>query len=293
MMLAYQPVRSLSTLGLGINQGLSAGKRILPIIDHENKILTNETKPKLKLNNADIKFKNVAFSYDKNKIILNNINIDIEGGKINAIVGLSGAGKSTLLNLIPRIYDKSSGDIMIDNQSIYEVNLASLRNQISIVDQNTTLFDDTVFNNIIYAKPDSSKEDVYEASRLSMCEDFIKKLDKGFDTLVGENGTRLSGGEKQRISIARAFLRKSKIILLDEPTSSLDSETENKIQLALKTLTENKTTIVIAHRLSTIKSASKIFVIDSGNLAATGTHDELLSSSDIYTNFYNKQIRSN
>ena len=293
MMLAYQPVRSLSTLGLGINQGLSAGKRILPIIDHENKILTNETKPKLKLNNADIKFKNVAFSYDKNKIILNNINIDIEGGKINAIVGLSGAGKSTLLNLIPRIYDKSSGDIMIDNQSIYEVNLASLRNQISIVDQNTTLFDDTVFNNIIYAKPDSSKEDVYEASRLSMCEDFIKKLDKGFDTLVGENGTRLSGGEKQRISIARAFLRKSKIILLDEPTSSLDSETENKIQLALKTLTENKTTIVIAHRLSTIKSASKIFVIDSGNLAATGTHNELLSSSDIYTNFYNKQIRSN
>jgi len=293
MMLAYQPVRSLSTLGLGINQGLSAGKRILPIIDYENKILTNETKPKLKLNNADIKFKNVAFSYDKNKIILNNINIDIEGGKINAIVGLSGAGKSTLLNLIPRIYDKSSGDIMIDNQSIYEVNLASLRNQISIVDQNTTLFDDTVFNNIIYAKPDSSKEDVYEASRLSMCEDFIKKLDKGFDTHVGENGTRLSGGEKQRISIARAFLRKSKIILLDEPTSSLDSETENKIQLALKTLTENKTTIVIAHRLSTIKSASKIFVIDSGNLAATGTHDELLSSSDIYTNFYNKQIRSN
>ena len=293
MMLAYQPVRSLSTLGLGINQGLSAGKRILPIIDYENKILTNETNPKLKLNNADIKFKNVTFSYDDNKIILNNINIDIEGGKINAIVGLSGAGKSTLLNLIPRIYDKSSGDITVDNQSIYDVNLASLRNQISIVDQNTTLFDDTVFNNIIYAKPDASKDDVYESSRLSMCEDFIKKLDKGFDTIVGENGTRLSGGEKQRISIARAFLRKSKIILLDEPTSSLDSETENKIQIALKKLTENKTTIVIAHRLSTIKSASKIFVIDNGNLAATGTHNELLSSSDIYTNFYNKQIRSN
>tara|TARA_B100000029_G_scaffold309605_1_gene302135 strand:- start:20 stop:1252 length:1233 start_codon:yes stop_codon:yes gene_type:complete len=293
MMLAYQPVRSLSTLSLGINQGLSAGKRILPIIDYENKILTNDTNPNLKLNNADIKFKNVNFSYDKDKIILNNININIEGGKINAIVGLSGAGKSTLLNLIPRIYDKSSGDIIIDNQSIYDVNLASLRNQISIVDQNTTLFDDTIFNNIIYAKPDATKEDVFEASRLSMSEDFIKKLDKGFDTLVGENGTRLSGGEKQRVSIARAFLRKSKIILLDEPTSSLDSETENKIQLALKKLTENKTTIVIAHRLSTIQSASKIFVIDNGNLAATGTHNELLKSSDIYTNFYNKQIKSN
>ena len=168
MMLAYQPVRSLSTLSLGINQGLSAGKRILPIIDYENKILTNETKPKLKLNNADIKFNNVDFSYDQNNIVLKNININIEGGKINAIVGLSGAGKSTLLNLIPRIYDKSSGDIIIDNQSIYDVNLASLRNQISIVDQNTTLFDDTIYNNIIYAKPDASQEDVLEASRLSM-----------------------------------------------------------------------------------------------------------------------------
>ena len=293
MMLAYQPVRSLATLNLGINQGISAGRRILPIIDYKNKILANETKPKLKLNNADIKFDDVNFSYDENNIILNNININIEGGKINAIVGLSGAGKSTLLNLIPRIYDKSSGDIIIDNQSIYNVNLASLRNQISIVDQNTTLFDDTIFNNIIYAKPDATKEEVIEASKLSMSEDFIKKLDKGFDTLVGENGTRLSGGEKQRISIARAFLRKSKIILLDEPTSSLDSETEDKIQFALKKLTENKTTIVIAHRLSTIQSASKIFVIDKGNVVSTGTHKELLNNSKIYTNFYNKQINSN
>ncbi len=293
MMLAYQPVRSLATLNLGINQGISAGRRILPIIDYENKIFVNETKPKLKLNNADIKFNNISFSYDENNIVLKNININIEGGKINALVGLSGAGKSTLLNLIPRIYDKSSGDIIIDNQSIYDVNLSSLRNQISIVDQNTTLFDDTIYNNIIYAKPNATREEVLEASKLSMSEDFINKLDKGFDTLVGENGTRLSGGEKQRISIARAFLRKSKIILLDEPTSSLDSETENKIQLALKKLTENKTAIVIAHRLSTIQSASKIFVIDNGKVVSTGTHNELLNSSDIYTNFYNKQIRSN
>ena len=293
MMLAYQPVRSLATLSLGINQGLSAGRRILPIIDYENKILSNDTMPKLKLNVADIKFINVNFSYNEDKIILNNININIEGGKINAIVGLSGAGKSTLLNLIPRIYDRSSGDIIIDGQSIYGVNLSSLRKQISIVDQNTTLFDDTIFNNIIYAKPDASKEDVFEASRLSMSEDFIKKLDKGFDTIVGENGTRLSGGEKQRISIARAFLRNSKIILLDEPTSSLDSETEDKIQLALKKLTENKTTIVIAHRLSTIQSASKIFVIDNGSVVSTGTHEELLNNSNIYTNFYNKQIKNN
>ena len=293
MMLAYQPVRALATLNLGVNQGISAGRRILPIIDYENKILANDSKPILKLNNADIKFNNVNYSYDENKIILKNINIEIDGGKMNAIVGLSGAGKSTLLNLIPRIYDKSSGDITIDNQSIYEVNLASLRNQISIVDQNTTLFDDTIFNNIIYAKPDATQEEVIEASRLSMSEDFIKKLDKGFNTLVGENGIRLSGGEKQRISIARAFLRKSKIILLDEPTSSLDSETEDKIQLALKKLTENKTTIVIAHRLSTIQNSNKIFVIDNGKVVSIGTHKELINNSNIYNNFYNKQVKNN
>jgi subfamily B ATP-binding cassette protein MsbA len=293
MMLAYQPVRALATLNLGVNQGISAGRRILPIIDYENKILANDSKPILELNNADIKFNNVNYSYDENKIILKNINIEIEGGKMNAFVGLSGAGKSTLLNLIPRIYDKSSGDITIDNQSIYEVNLASLRSQISVVDQNTTLFDDTIFNNIIYAKPDATQEEVFEASKLSMSEDFIKKLDKGFNTLVGENGIRLSGGEKQRISIARAFLRKSKIILLDEPTSSLDSETEDKIQIALKKLTENKTTIVIAHRLSTVQNSNKIFVIDSGKVVSIGTHKELLNNSDIYNNFYNKQIKNN
>ena len=293
MMLAYQPVRALATLNLGVNQGISAGRRILPIIDYENKILANDSKPILKLNNADIKFNNVNYSYDENKIILKNINIEIDGGKMNAIVGLSGAGKSTLLNLIPRIYDKSSGDITIDNQSIYEINLASLRNQISIVDQNTTLFDDTIFNNIIYAKPDAAQEEVFEASRLSMSEDFIKKLDKGFNTLVGENGIRLSGGERQRISIARAFLRKSKIILLDEPTSSLDSETEDKIQIALKKLTENKTTIVIAHRLSTIQNSNKIFVIDNGKVVSIGTHKELINNSNIYNNFYNKQVKNN
>ena len=293
MMLAYQPVRSLATLNLGINQGISAGKRILPIIDYKNKILSNETKPILKLDRAEIKFNNVNFSYDEKNIILKNINIEIEGGKINAIVGLSGAGKSTLLNLIPRIYDKSSGEILIDNQSIYDVNLSSLRGQISIVDQNTTLFDDTIFNNIKYAKSDATQEEVFEAARSSMSEEFIKKLDKGFNTLVGENGTRLSGGEKQRISIARAFLRKSKIILLDEPTSSLDAETENKIQLALKKLTEDKTTLVIAHRLSTIQNSNKIFVIDDGKIVSTGTHSELINNSDIYNNFYNKQIKNN
>ena len=212
---------------------------------------------------------------------------------MTALVGHSGSGKSTLLNLIPRIYDPTSGQILIDGQIIRDVNLSSLRREISIVDQNTTLFDDTVFNNIKYAKPDATNEEIYKAAEMSMSTDFINNLDKKFETIIGENGVRLSGGEKQRLSIARAFLKKSKIILLDEATSSLDSETEEKIQKALEDLTSNKTTIVIAHRLSTILNSDKIYVIDNGSVVAEGKHNELLESSDIYKNFYNKQIKNN
>ena len=219
--------------------------------------------------------------------------MNIKGGKMTALVGHSGSGKSTLLNLIPRIYDPTSGQILIDGQLIKDVNLSSLRKEISIVDQNTTLFDDTVFNNIKYAKPEATKEEIYKAAEMSMSLDFINNLDKKFETIIGENGVKLSGGEKQRLSIARAFLKNSKIILLDEATSSLDSETEEKIQKALVELTSNKTTIVIAHRLSTILSSDKIYVIDNGSVVAEGKHNELLESSDIYKNFYNKQIKNN
>ena len=212
---------------------------------------------------------------------------------MTALVGHSGSGKSTLLNLIPRIYDPTSGHILIDEQLIKDVNLSSLRKEISIVDQNTTLFDDTVFNNIKYAKPEAAKEEIYKAAEMSMSLDFINNLDKKFETIIGENGVKLSGGEKQRLSIARAFLKNSKIILLDEATSSLDSETEEKIQKALVELTSNKTTVVIAHRLSTILSSDKIYVIDNGSVVAEGKHNELLESSDIYKNFYNKQIKNN
>ena len=295
MMLAYQPVKSLATIHVGIGQGLSAGKRILPIIDTQNKITLNESGKNLNLNEALINFDKVNFNYQSNESneVLKNISIDIKGGKMTALVGHSGSGKSTLLNLIPRIYDPTSGQILIDGQIIKDVNLSSLRKEISIVDQNTTLFDDTVFNNIKYAKPDATNDEIYKAAEMSMSTDFINNLDKKFETIIGENGVRLSGGEKQRLSIARAFLKNSKIILLDEATSSLDSETEEKIQKALVELTSNKTTIVIAHRLSTILSSDKIYVIDNGSVVAEGKHNELLESSDIYKNFYNKQIKNN
>jgi len=295
MMLAYQPVKSLATINIGVGQGMSAGRRILPIIDTKVKISKNENGKKLLLNNGSIKFENVSFNYLSNteNKVLKNINIEIDGGKMTALVGHSGSGKSTMLNLIPRIYDPIGGNVLVDEEDIKNINLDSLRKQISIVDQNTTLFDDTVLNNIKYAKPTASKDEVIKASELAMCSDFINKLENGFDTMIGENGVRLSGGEKQRLSIARAFLKDSKIILLDEATSSLDSETEEKIQKALDKLTSNKTTIVIAHRLSTILNSDTIYVLDKGSLVAQGKHDELLNSSSIYKNFYNKQIKDN
>ena len=295
MMLAYQPVKSLATINIGIGQGLSAGKRILPIIDAKVKISKNESGKKLLLNNGSIKFNNVSFNYLSNteNKVLKNINIEINGEKMTALVGHSGSGKSTMLNLIPRIYDPINGNILVDEEDIKNINLDSLRKEISIVDQNTTLFDDTVLNNIKYAKPTASKDEVIKASELAMCSDFISKLENGFDTMIGENGVKLSGGEKQRLSIARAFLKDSKIILLDEATSSLDSDTEEKIQKALAKLTSNKTTIVIAHRLSTILNSDKIYVLDKGSVVAQGKHDQLLNSSNIYKNFYNKQIKNN
>ena len=292
MMLAYQPVKSLATINVGVGQGMSAAKRILPIIDNKNLIDPNEDKSIIDFKNGDIEFKDINFNYSSNQEnkVLNKINIKIVGKKMTALVGQSGSGKSSLLSLIPRIYDPKSGILEIDGQNIKNVNLHSLRKEISIVDQNVTLFDDTIFNNIKYAKPNASEEEIYKAAEQSMCLDFIEKLENKYQTMIGENGVRLSGGEKQRLSIARAFLKDSKIILLDEATSSLDSETEEKIQRALDKLILNKTTVVIAHRLSTILNSDKIYVMDKGNVLDSGNHEELLKKSETYKNFYNKQI---
>ena len=292
MMLAYQPVRSLATMNMGISQGLSAAKRILPIIDVKNEILENKNGIKLKISNGDIDFKNIDFKYKNSQDdVLKSINLKIIGGKMNALVGHSGAGKSTILNLIPRFFNSTNGDILIDGQSIYKLTLNSLRDNISLVSQDTTLFDDTVKNNIAYANHDASDEEIIDAAKKALADDFIDKLPQKYETQIGEDGVRLSGGEKQRLSIARAILKKTPIILLDEATSSLDAETENKIQQGLNYLTKDKTTLVIAHRLSTILNSEKIFVLDKGKLIAEGTHAELLENSSIYKNFYDKQIR--
>ena len=292
MMLAYQPVRSLATLNITINQSLSASKRVLPIIDHKNEIFEKNSDQELKIVQGDIDFKNVNFKYDtKEDSALNLINLKIKGGKMTSLVGYSGAGKSTILNLIPRYYDCNSGDILIDKQSIYKSKLSSLRKNISLVSQDVTLFDDTIKNNIAYADLNASEDEIKKVAKLSFADDFIQKLPDKYDALIGENGLRLSGGEKQRISIARAMLKKSKIILLDEATSSLDAETENKIQQALSILIKDRTAVVIAHRLSTILNSDSIYVINNGKVIENGTHSELLSNSEIYKSFYQKQIR--
>ena len=292
MMLAYQPVRSLATLNLAIQQGLSGARRVIPVIDEIPEIKDNSNAVNLIINQGNIIFDNVKFSYSNNESqILNSINLSLPGKKMTALVGHSGAGKSTIIKLIPRFYNISEGDIKIDDQSINDCTLFSLRKNISLVSQDTTLFDDTVKNNITYANLDATQKEIEEAAKYSYAHEFIDKLPQKYETIIGENGVRLSGGEKQRLSIARAILKKSPIILLDEATSSLDAETEDKIQKAITFLTKGRTTIVIAHRLSTILNSDKIYVIDKGITVGEGKHDDLLEKSSIYRNFYDKQIR--
>ena len=292
MMLAYQPVRSLATLNISIQQGLSGARRVLPVIDDVPIIKDENYSKELIIKNGEINFENVEFKYSKNENnILNSINLIIPGQKMTALVGPSGAGKSTILNLIPRFYNAQNGEVKIDDQSIYNSTIYSVRKNISLVSQDTTLFDDTIKNNIAYANLNASQNEIIEAAKYSFADEFIEKLPNKYDTIIGENGVRLSGGEKQRLSIARAILKKSPIILLDEATSSLDAETENKIQKAISFLTKGRTTIVIAHRLSTILNSDKIYVIDRGEVVGKGKHEDLLVSSNVYKNFYDKQIK--
>ena len=292
MMLAYQPVRSLATLNITIQQGLAGARRVLPVIDQIHEIQEKKDAKELLITKGEINFNEVKFEYTSEKEkILKSVNLNIPGGKMTALVGHSGAGKSTILNLIPRFYNVNKGDIIIDNQSIYKSTIFSLRKNISLVSQDITLFDDTIKNNILYANLDATDKEIEDAAKFSFANEFIEKLPKKYNTLIGENGVRLSGGEKQRLSIARALLKKSSIILLDEATSSLDAETESKIQKAINFLTEDRTTIVIAHRLSTILNSDKIYVLEKGSVVGEGKHQDLLEKSETYRNFYNKQIK--
>jgi len=291
MMLSYQPVRSLATLNMSVYQAAAAAERIFTLLDRENKIKNNSALPGIKIKNSNINFENISFQYDVgNDDAVKNINLNIQGNKVTALVGHSGAGKSTILNLIPRFYEPQNGRILIDNQNISEISLNSLRKNISLVSQDVILFDDTVENNLRYAKLNSTQNEIIEACKLAAADEFIKNLPEKYNTIVGENGLRLSGGQKQRISIARAILKNSPIILLDEATSSLDADSESKVQNAIFNLTKNKTTLVIAHRFSTIRKADNIVLMSNGNIIATGAHNELLNNSKEYKNLYEKQI---
>ena len=292
MMLAYQPIRSIATLNLVAYQGATAFKRISTIIDKEIIIKENSSLPKLVIKNTDIEFDKVFFKYQTiEKKILRNINFNIKGGTMAAFVGHSGAGKTTIMNLLPRFYDAQSGSIKIDGQDITKVRLSSLRKNISLVSQDIVLFDDTIKNNISYAKEHASQDEIEQACSFAAADEFIEKLPNKLETMIGENGVRLSGGQKQRISIARAVLKQSPIILLDEATSSLDAESEEIVQNAIIKLVKNKTTLVIAHRLSTIHNANKIFVVKNGELLNTGNHETLIKNCQEYKLLYEKQLK--
>ena len=292
MMLAYQPIRSLATINMTAYQGATAFKRISSIIDKEIQIKNDSSLPSLKIDNTNISFDDVGFQYTTtNAKAIKNININIPGGSMSAFVGHSGAGKSTIINLLPRFYDPQQGRILIDNQDIKTISLHSLRKNISLVSQDIILFDDSIKNNIIYAKSNASQSEVTNACKFAAAHEFIEKLPNGYETLIGENGIKLSGGQKQRISIARAILKKSPIILLDEATSSLDADSEEIVQNAILNLTKNKTTLVIAHRLSTIHKADKIFVIKSGEVIDSGDHEFLIKNCDEYKSLYEKQLK--
>lgn len=291
MMLAYQPIRSLATINMLFNQGAVGADRVFNILDAEPSIKEISSAPNLNIKKGTIKFEEVSFSYANTKEqAIKNINISVEGGTTVALVGHSGAGKSTIINLLPRFYDPKKGTVYVDEQNISSVRLSSLRKSISMVSQDIILFDDTVHANIAYANMSASEEQIKKACDFAAATEFIKKLPQTFETIIGENGIRLSGGQKQRISIARAVLKNSPIILLDEATSSLDAESEEKVQNAVMNLTKNKTTLVIAHRLSTIINADKIIVMNQGQISDIGTHNELLKNSMIYKNLYSKQL---
>jgi len=286
-----QPIRKLANVNVLFQNGIAAAERVFTIFDNEDKIQESNTPVKIDSFKKSINFKNVNFKYENNKnTILEDINFEIIKGQTIAIVGKSGAGKTTLTDLLPRFYDPTDGDIFVDSLNLKDLALKDLRNLFGIVTQNVILFNDTIRNNIIQGNENASDDDIAKAIKSSNLEDLIDKLDHGLDTYIGENGVKLSGGEKQRLSIARALIKNPDILILDEATASLDSESEKKVHAAIDNLIIDRTVIIIAHRLSTIVNANKILVMDNGKIINVGSHDELLISSEIYKKLYSLQL---
>ena len=277
----YQPIQTLSHLSEQFESATTAAERVFEILDHESEFLELEGYRDSDLNTkGEIEFRNVSFSYNANEEVLRNINLHIEAGQMIGLVGSSGAGKSTLVNLIPRFYEVNEGDVLLDGTNINDMDLVDLRSEIGIVLQEPYLFYGTIAENISYGRPSASLEEIVWAAKAANAHKFIMNLTDGYDSLIGERGVGLSGGEKQRISIARAILKNPKILILDEATSSVDTETEKLIQEAIGRLTQNRTTIAIAHRLSTLKNADRIVVLENGTIVEEGTHDELMEKEN-------------
>jgi len=292
LIMLYEPVKRLTNVNNTIQQGISAAIRVFGVMDMTPEIKNSEHATELSKISKNIQVQDVTFRYD-DEPVLKNINLTIQQGEVVAFVGMSGGGKTTLVNLIPRFYDVTEGNILIDDHDIRDVTMESLRNQIAIVTQQTILFNDTVRNNIAYGDIKKSDDDIINAARAANAYDFIMNLPNKFDTVIGELGARLSGGERQRISIARALLKDAPILILDEATSSLDTESELEVQEALENLMKGRTTLVIAHRLSTISHADRIIVLVDGQIVEEGTHDELLRQNGEYCKLYNMQFRDN
>jgi len=290
-LMAYEPAKRLANLNTNLQEGLAGADRLFRVLDTEPTIVDAPEATDLEINGGMIEAKNVSFAYDEaDKSALTDISLTVDAGKTVALVGPSGAGKSTILNLIPRFYDLDAGTIAIDGQDISKVTMASLRQNLALVSQEITLFDDTVRANIAYGRKDASEEEIIDAAKNAAAHDFITELPQGYETVVGEQGVKLSGGQRQRLAIARAMLKNAPILLLDEATSALDTESERKVQAALNKLMENRTTLVIAHRLSTVVDADVIYVIDDGRILEQGTHAELLTKKGAYANLYALQF---
>jgi len=293
LVMIYEPIKSLSRVNSTIQQGMAAAIRVFQVLDTPVEISDHPGAQTLAPLRQAIEFRGVSFSYDGSGTILDNINLTVKRGECLALVGTSGAGKTTLVNLVPRFFEVGAGQILLDGQDIREVTLASLRGQIAMVSQQTILFNDTVRSNIAYGEPDRPQDDVVEAARAAHALGFIRELPQGFDTIIGESGAKLSGGQQQRISIARALLKNAPILILDEATSSLDTESEREVQKALENLMKNRTTFVIAHRLSTIRNADRIIVMQHGRIAEEGTHDSLMARGGVYEMLHRMQFGTN